>query len=145
MSEIFAQAGAIPCRMASGALEVLLISTSSGKNLTIPKGLVDPGVSVVDTVHNEAMEEAGIRGRLLMPAIGVYGFEKWGGICMVRVFVMMVEEELDEWPEAGMRRRFWMAFDEAARKVKHADLGRLILKVPGILAPGCPGRNKPSN
>jgi phosphohistidine phosphatase len=134
--EVFAQAGAIPVRMAGGTPEVLLISTSSGKNLTIPKGLVDPGVSVEDTVHTEAMEEAGIRGRLLMPAIGVYGFKKWGGICMVRVFVMMVEEELGNWPEAGMRRRLWMAVDEAARKVKHADLGRLILKAPGVIAAG---------
>jgi hypothetical protein len=69
-----------------------------------------------------------------MPAIDNYSFEKWGGICQVRVFVMMVEEELDDWPEAGMRRRSWMPCSEAARLVKHADLGRLILKVPGVLA-----------
>jgi 8-oxo-dGTP pyrophosphatase MutT (NUDIX family) len=135
MMEVFAQAGAIPCRTVNGALEVLLITTSSGKNMTIPKGLVDPGVTVVETVHNEAMEEAGIRGRLFMPAIGTYLFEKWGGICRVRVFVMMVEEEMDDWPESWMRRRTWMACCDAAGQVKHKDLGSLILKVPAVLTP----------
>lgn len=133
MTEVFSQAGAIPCRIVDGVLEVLLISTSSGKNWTIPKGLIDPGVSVVETIHNEAMEEAGIRGKLLNPAIGTYSFTKWGGICHVSVFVMMVEELLGDWLEAEMRQREWMPCSEAARKVKHADLGRLILKVPEIL------------
>ena len=64
MTDIFNQAGAIPCRFENSLLEVLLISTSSGKNWTIPKGLIDPGVTVIETVHNEAMEEAGIRGEL---------------------------------------------------------------------------------
>lgn len=135
MPDIFHQAGAIPFRMVHGAPDVLLISTSSGKNLTIPKGLIDPGFSVVETVHNEAMEEAGLRGELLSPAVGTYSFNKWGGVCRVQVFVMRVEELLDDWPEAGWRRRIWMGFSEAASRVKHADLGRLILKVPRLI--GC--------
>lgn len=135
MTEIFAQAGAIPCRIVDGVLEVLLISTSSGKHWTIPKGLIDPGVSMVETIHNEAMEEAGIRGKLLNPAIGTYSFPKWGGICQVTVFVMMVETLLDDWLEANMRRRIWLPCPEAGRKVKHADLARLILKVPEVV--GC--------
>lgn len=133
MMEVFAQAGAIPCRIVDGVLEVLLISTSSGKHWTIPKGLIDPGVSVVETIHNEAMEEAGIKGKLLNPAVGTYSFAKWGGTCQVSVFVMMVETMLDDWLEADMRRRIWMPCSEAALKVKHADLGQLILKVPKIL------------
>jgi 8-oxo-dGTP pyrophosphatase MutT (NUDIX family) len=130
----FSQAGAIPYRIAHNAIEVLLISTSSGKNLTIPKGLIDPGFSTMETVHNEAMEEAGIKGELVMPAIGMYRFAKWGGICEVSVFVMMVTEMADRWPEATMRRRLWVAYQEAARKVKHRGLGRLILTVPQFIA-----------
>lgn len=133
MSEVFHQAGAIPYRRGHGGPEVLLISTSSGKNLTIPKGLIDPGFSAAETVHNEALEEAGIRGELLMPAIGTYSFNKWGGICRVQVFVMRVTEMLDDWPEAGVRRRFWIPFSKAALQVKYADLGRLILKLPPVI------------
>lgn len=133
MTDVYAQAGAIPCRILNDELEVLLISTSSGRNVTIPKGLIDPGFSPEETVHNEAMEEAGIRGRLLMPSIGTYSFTKWGGICRVSVFVMMVDEMLDDWPESAMRRRSWMACSQAARLVKHAELGRLILSVPEVI------------
>jgi len=132
-TDLFLQAGAIPCRIGGGTIEVLLISTSSGKHLTIPKGLIDPGFSAVETVHNEAMEEAGIQGELLMPAIGTYRFTKWGGVCEVDVYVMMVGRLLDQWPEAAMRRRMWLDYRKAARQVKHPDLGRLIMKVPEVI------------
>jgi 8-oxo-dGTP pyrophosphatase MutT (NUDIX family) len=67
MTDVFPQAGAIPYRIAPNKIQVLLISTSSGKNRTIPKGLIDPGYSVTETALNEAYEEAGIKGRLLTP------------------------------------------------------------------------------
>ncbi|WP_319523786.1 NUDIX hydrolase [uncultured Desulfosarcina sp.] len=133
MMELFDQAGAIPYRILDDAIEVLLISTSSGKNLTIPKGLIDPGYSATETVVNEAYEEAGIKGRLLTPAIGAYEFEKWGGRCRVDVFVMAVNRQLEVWPEGSVRRRVWFDYHEAARRVKHADLGDLILKLPAFL------------
>jgi 8-oxo-dGTP pyrophosphatase MutT (NUDIX family) len=79
MADVFPQAGAIPYRITGDTIEVLLISTSSGKHLTIPKGLIDPGFSATDTALNESYEEAGIKGRLLTPVIGRYSFEKWGG------------------------------------------------------------------
>ncbi|MGD8701138.1 MAG: NUDIX hydrolase [Desulfosarcina sp.] len=133
MARVFHQAGAIPYRTENGMVEVLLISTSSGKNLTIPKGLIDPGFSATETAVNEAYEEAGIRGRLLSPSIGSYGFEKWGGRCEVIVFAMAVTRELQRWPEDVMRRRIWKTITIAAQGVKHADLGDLILKLPAWL------------
>ena len=133
MMELFDQAGAIPYRISNGALKVLLISTSSGKNLTIPKGLIDPGYNATETAVNEAYEEAGIKGRLLTPALGAYDFEKWGGRCRVDVFVMAVTRELEAWPEGSVRRRIWFNCRKAARQVKHADLGDLILRLPAFL------------
>lgn len=111
--------------------------------MTIPKGLIDPGFSAVETVHNEAMEEAGIKGKLVMPAIGMARFAKWGGICTVSVFVMMVTEMVDHWPEAAMRRRLWVAYQEAAQMVKHRELGRLISTVPPFI--NAKGLIKPSD
>lgn len=133
MMDLFDQAGAIPYRISKNTIEVLLISTSSGKNLTIPKGLIDPGYSATETAVNEAYEEAGIKGRLLTPPIGVYGFEKWGGRCQVDVFVMAVNRQLEAWPEGSVRRRIWFDYRNAAGRVKHADLGDLILKLPAFL------------
>ena len=57
----FLQAGAIACRLVGAGCEVLLITSSSGTHLTIPKGLIDPGFSAVPTVLKEAYEEAAFR------------------------------------------------------------------------------------
>ena len=130
MTEVFAQAGAIPYRITDDCLEVLLISTSSGKHLTIPKGLIDPGFSATETIANEAYEEAGIEGDLVMPPMGRYRFRKWGGICEVSVYAMAVTRVMDQWPESSMRRRLWVEYRQAARQVKHPDLGHLILTLP---------------
>ncbi len=127
MTAVFAQAGAVPYRITDDRLEVLLVSTSSGKHLTIPKGVIDPGFSATDTVVNEAYEEAGIEGELVTPPMGRYRFKKWGGICEVVVYAMAVTREMDHWPESSMRRRLWIEYRQAARQVKHADLGKLIL------------------
>jgi phosphohistidine phosphatase len=130
MTEMFAQAGAIPYRMVDDGLEVLLISTSSGKHLTIPKGLIDPGFSATETALNEAYEEAGIEGDLVMPRIGRYRFKKWGGVCEVSVYAMSVTRQMNPWPESSTRRRLWVEYRQAARRVKHAALGDLILTLP---------------
>ena len=134
MTEVFAQAGAIPYRIRDDRLEVLLISTSGGKHLTIPKGLIDPGFSATDTIVNEAYEEAGIEGDLVMPPMGIYRFRKWGGICEVSVYAMAVTREMNRWPESSTRRRLWIEYRQAARQVKHSDLGDLILTLPKRLS-----------
>ena len=134
MTEVFAQAGAIPYRITDDRLDVLLISTSSGKHLTIPKGLIDPGFSATETIANEAYEEAGIEGDLVMPPMGRYRFRKWGGICEVSVYAMAVTRVIDPWPESSIRRRLWVGYRQAARQVKHPDLGSLILTLPDHLS-----------
>lgn len=128
--DIFPEAGAIPYRLNGKTIEVLLISTSSGKNMTIPKGLIDPGFTAVETVLNESYEEAGVQGRVLKPRLGKYGFKKWGGRCAVEVFAMKVTKLLKKWPENITRRRVWADYREASRQVKYPELGGLILKLP---------------
>ena len=130
MVSVIAQSGAIPYRRSGDRIEVLLISTSSGKHMTIPKGIIDPGYSATETALNEALEEAGIEGRLLLPPVGAYHFEKWGSRCEVQVFALQVTRELDDWMEAAWRQRIWLAHTEAAGQVKHANLGSLILSLP---------------
>lgn len=123
---VIPEAGAIPYRITERGLEVLLISTSSGKNLTIPKGMVDPGFSETETLVQETHEEAGIRGLLHPEVLGRYRFEKWRRICEVRVFAMAVTEVLDSWPESPVRCRIWTGWERAAEVVKHRELGALI-------------------
>lgn len=130
MKNFVAQAGAIPLRVKGNSLEVLLVTTMSGKNLTIPKGLIDPGWTAPETAANEAYEEAGVRGRLIKPSLGAYRYHKWNRWCEVEVFAMEVTRVRNQWPEDGTRRRVWVEMKQAAGLVKHAGLRNIILKLP---------------
>lgn len=130
MADRFLQAGAVPYRRNAQTLDILLICTSSGRHWTIPKGIVDPGFSAVQTALNEAYEEAGIEGELALPPIGAYRFEKWGCIWKVTLYAMTVSRMLEHWPEDLTRRRIWIDYRQAAARVKHAGLKQVLLKLP---------------
>jgi phosphohistidine phosphatase len=57
--------------------------------------------------------------------IGWYRYSKWGGTCRVAVYLMTVEEVLEDWPES-FRERIWVGVGEALDLVDNVDLRRLI-------------------
>jgi len=134
MKAIHTQAAALPLRMRQGRCQVLLVSTRRGRKLTIPKGMIDPGSTAPVTALTEAYEEAGIKGRLLKPALGSYRYRKWHAVYEVKVYAMRVDRVRRRWPEDGWRRRTWVDLERAAGLVKHAGLREILLGVAG-----CPG------
>ncbi len=132
----FNQSAAIPFRFEDGEPLILLITSRRKKHWVVPKGIIEPLLSAPESAAREAWEEAGIRGRIRPQPIGEYEYDKWGGTCHVRVFLLEVEEELAEWPEAFLRERRWVSVEEAAALVDQAGLRRLILLVPDLLESG---------
>jgi len=118
----------LPLRRKGGAYEVLLITTRRNERWIIPKGIVEPDLTPAASAEKEAWEEAGVRGRVEKPALGTYSYAKWGGSCVVKVFVMYVSEVLDAWPESERKRR-WMGLREAERLVDEAGLKKLLRRV----------------
>jgi 8-oxo-dGTP pyrophosphatase MutT (NUDIX family) len=116
------QAAAIPTRDG----QICLVTSSSGRRWVIPKGMIDPGKTSAEIALQEAWEEAGLVGVLGGP-VGTYQYEKYGGTCLVTVFPMTVHETLDDWPEMHMRRRIWVAPDEAIELIEDEGL-RAILR-----------------
>ena len=108
------QAAAIPIRRRGSDLEVCLIRKRLGGSWGIPKGTVDSGQTHASTALNESWEEAGLRGRLVGEALGIYKYEKYGRPLSVMVFVMEVLEHHKDWMEAGIRERKWASFEEAS-------------------------------
>ena len=123
---VFEQSAVVPYRTRGGLREVLLVTNNSGKRWVFPKGLVEPGLSPRDSALAEAYEEAGIRGHVSGETIGSYRYEKWGGVCVVEVFIMRVTETLDDWPESRRSRR-WVSLDEA-RQVADERFPRDLLQ-----------------
>ena len=122
----YPQSGVIPFRMTHGEIEILLITTNSRKHWTIPKGLIEDGMSAAESAVQEAYEEAGIEGELHGISVGRYQYHKWGGTCEVEVFLMAVTHLLDHWPEEYFRERVWRSIDDARATVKHKGLGDIL-------------------
>src|SRR5690606_39929994 len=63
-------AGAVVWRLVEGKLRVLLIHRTKYRDVTLPKGKVDPGEMLAQTAVREVREETGIKVSLGVP-IGV--------------------------------------------------------------------------
>lgn len=63
-------AGAVVWRLTEGKLRILLIHRTKYRDVTLPKGKVDPGEMLAETAVREVQEETGIRVNLGVP-VGV--------------------------------------------------------------------------
>jgi 8-oxo-dGTP pyrophosphatase MutT (NUDIX family) len=131
----FRQSGVIPYRWDKQQLDVLLITSRRRSRWIIPKGMVEPFLSLAQSASREAYEEAGIRGSVASEAIGSYQYRKWHMLWTVTVFPFSVETIVKAWPEMHERERCWFPAHIAAQKVSQPDLQSLIASLPAILAP----------
>jgi 8-oxo-dGTP pyrophosphatase MutT (NUDIX family) len=115
------QAAAVPVRDG----QICLVTSSSGKRWVIPKGMIDPGKTPAEMALQEAWEEAGVLGTL-GAVLGTYQYEKYGGTCLVTVYAMQVHETREDWPERTMRRRAWLALDEALVLIEEEGLREIL-------------------
>lgn len=120
------QAGAIPYRRnADGSIDVVLVTASSG-GWTIPKGLIDPGMTAPRMAEVESLEEAGVIGTCEEPSIGSFVYDKWNKTCHVEVFAMPVERELESWAEQDERERRWVPVLDAIDEVRLPQMGEVV-------------------
>lgn len=116
---------------------MLLVSSRSTGRWVVPKGDVKKGHTPAKSAAEEAMEEAGIGGKVSKKALGNYRYFKAddprGRPHEVEVFAMEVTAVKDRWPEKNQRVREWLPVDMAARMVCERDLRQLILDLPVAL------------
>lgn len=131
---VYWQSAVLPYRRRDGSLEVLLITSRSGRRWVLPKGIVEPGMTAPASAAKEAREEAGIGGAVSERSLGSYRQDKWGGTCRIEVFPMRVTSESEDWPEATIRRREWLPLSAAIERVKGKKLRRILQSLPERLA-----------
>jgi 8-oxo-dGTP pyrophosphatase MutT (NUDIX family) len=117
MARLYRQAAVIPFRIRDERVEIALITTLSGKRWVIPKGSLDEGEQSRDAAIRETKEEAGLIGDVERRPLGHYRFRRSNERYVVEVYLMRVTTVLDYWLEARVRRRRWIAIDEAAALV----------------------------
>jgi phosphohistidine phosphatase len=135
----YIQSAVIAFRSQGDSLHVLMITSRKRKRWVIPKGVKEPDLSAQDSAAKEALEEAGVTGRVLPQAIGRYRYQKWGGICTVDVFAMEVDEVLEQWEES-FRDREWLVPAMAALRVEEPELKEILRSFPTRLKNLATGR-----
>jgi len=128
------QIAALPVRrLADGSSRVLLVTSRETRRWIIPKGWPIKGMKDHRAAALEALEEAGVAGRVSRQPVGSYRYWKrlsgCDALCEVAVHLLEVDEELDEWREKGQRQLVWLRPREAAARVAEADLRLLILAI----------------
>ncbi|MEJ2425335.1 MAG: histidine phosphatase family protein [Candidatus Thiodiazotropha sp.] len=123
----YRQSAVIPYRMRQGKVEFLVIGSQKQKHWVVPKGIVEPGMSLQDSAAKEALEEAGITGVVGEETLGQYEYKKWGGVCTVQVYPMRVEQILpeDAWEESH-RGREWVSVQKAIQRIEQSALKKIL-------------------
>jgi 8-oxo-dGTP pyrophosphatase MutT (NUDIX family) len=125
------QAAALCVRPKGKRQEVLLITSRGTGRWILPKGWPMKDRSLADAAAQEAWEEAGVRGVVGAEAIGKYTARKITetGLelrCAVHVFRLDVSELVQEFPEAGQRKRKWVSPAKAATLVQEEGLRDIL-------------------
>ena len=117
------QYAALPFRHRAGAgTEVMLVTSRRTKRWIIPKGWPMGRKPPHAAAACEALEEAGVVGRIATTPIVV--------ACEVLVFPLEVERQRKSWPEKGKRQVRWLSAAEAAAAVQEGVLGDIIRGLP---------------
>jgi 8-oxo-dGTP pyrophosphatase MutT (NUDIX family) len=127
------QSGVVPFQLENGTIKILLITSKKSRRWVIPKGIIEQGLTPLESAIKEAVEEAGVRGRGFQHLLGIYNFKKWGGVVSVKVFPMEVKELLPEWEEEEFRDRRWFDFNEVFNFVDKSELRNIIASLPDEL------------
>ncbi len=124
------QVAALPVRLGAGGLEVMLISSRETRRWIVPKGWPMKGRKDHEAAAREALEEAGVSGKVRKRPLGAYTYDKRvaDGLqpCRVMVYLLEVEKELSSWREKGQRQRQWFTLWAAAELVSEPGLARLM-------------------
>lgn len=129
------QAAALPYRRKGKAIEILLVTSRETGRWVLPKGGIARGRKASEAAAAEALEEAGIKGRISSKCLGVYTYAKAelgaDRLCRVEVFPLKVKKILPTWHEQRERTRRWMSPEEASSHVAESDLAELIRRFAG--------------
>lgn len=133
------QYAALPYRVTvHGEAKVLLITSRETRRWVIPKGWPMKGKTPHAAAAKEALQEAGVLGRIEKRAIGAYEYIKRlkNGAplaCTVDVFPMQVLRQRKQWREKGQRVAHWFPANEAADNVDEEGLREIILAFAGAV------------
>lgn len=123
------QSAVVPYRLNENEIEVLLVTSIKKKKWILPKGYVEYSLTPFESAKKEAFEEAGITGSNETEEIGEFINGKNENKKLVRVYLMKVIEQMDDYPEKNLRKRKWFKLDEAINTVDSEGIKGILIKL----------------
>jgi len=114
------QLAAVCYRRVGGSVEFLLVRTKGGARWTFPKGHIEKGERASRAAEREALEEAGVRGRIMAEPFAIFPHEKHTSDgrrveLTIAAYLLQVESDCDA-PEPG-RDPTWFPPEQAKQKL----------------------------
>jgi 8-oxo-dGTP pyrophosphatase MutT (NUDIX family) len=133
------QYAALPWRIYNGRVEIMLVTSRDTKRWIIPKGWPMKGRKPHIVAAIEAVQEAGLIGKMDKAKLGDFGYEKRldsGATvdCRVEVFALRVQRQRKKWREKKQRATQWFECVVAAGLVEEPELRELMLAFCGVSA-----------
>lgn len=130
--------GVIPFDIVDGEITIVFVTSKTRGRWVLPKGNLKKGESHKKGCKREALEEAGLKGKILtnFPVTVSIGKSTDGETSWVPVtfYPMWITEELPTWEESEFRDRRHVGLRDAGEVAKHEDYQHVI-KLFSDLAP----------
>lgn len=130
-TDLRAQFAALCYRIRKDKPEILMITSRDTGRWIIPKGWPEDGKTPAQCALMEAWEEAGVKGRVSGPCLGLFSYDKQipdedPMPCAAMVYPVRVRALADAFPEMGQRKRKWMRPKKAAIRVDMPELAEML-------------------
>ena len=128
------QYGALPYRFTPmAALEILIVTTRQSRRWIVPKGWPIKRLTPSKSAAREAFEEAGVRGKIGVRAIGNFRYKKTGQNGAdpdyeVKIFPLLVRRQSATWPEPGQRVVQWVDPEKAISLIREPEMKAIVAK-----------------
>lgn len=132
------QYAALPYRPGDDGVEILLVTSRETQRWVIPKGWPMKGRKPHAAAAREALEEAGVVGKISRIPLGAYHYIKRLAngaplACTVDVYPLEVARQRKRWREQGQRIGHWFSIEDAARAVDEPELQDMIARFGRML------------
>lgn len=130
-SDVRSQFAALCYRIVQDKIQILLITTRGSQRWIVPKGWPMDAMTPGETAHQEAWEEAGVKGKSYEHCLGLFSYIKeidssQSVPCVAMVYPVRVKSLASKYPEYGQRRRKWFSPKKAAERVNEPELARIL-------------------
>lgn len=134
------RAAAVCYRRTGESIEFKLVRTTGGQRWTFPKGHIEQGEEPWTAARREALEEAGIRGKIAPEPLALFPHEKHGPDgrpveLTVAAYLLHVESDGDR-PEPG-RDPTWFPADQATGRLAQGRAPRYQQAYADVIDEAC--------